>query len=157
MDNNQCSATTECKKPGIKCFLTVLAVFVVMMGFNWLYHGVYMMPDYQATASNWRSLEEMQQLGWICIVTKLVMAAVVTCLFCCVAKGCETGGKCYKKGACFGLKIGLLLGAQQFSAVISLPIPMGMAVKWLIGNLILGLLVGLLLTALTRCCKKPVA
>lgn len=155
MDNNQqCNTENTCKKGGLKCLVPFIAVFATMFAFNWVYHGIYMMPDYQATASQWRPMEEMEKLAWVCFLTKAVMSAIICCLFCCMAKGSECQGKCYKKGAKFGFKIGLLLGAQQFASYIFLPISMELAVKWLIGDILLGVLIGLVLTALKRTCKQ---
>jgi hypothetical protein len=149
MDNNQCNS--HCK-PGIKCIIPVLVVFAVIFVFEWLFHGVYMKPAYEATASMWRSPEAMQALWPICLITKLVTAAIIVCLYKWVAKGCASGGKCYKKGIKFGVKIGLLLGIQQFTNYLWLPIEMDMAVKWLIGNVIMGVLIGLVLATICRKC-----
>lgn len=146
----------ECKKGGIKCVIPVAAVFVTIFVFEWLFHGFYMMPAYQATAEHWRPMDQMQgpDMMAICIFTKLIMALAITCLFCWVAQGCESQGKCTKKGAKFGFKIGLLLGAQQFASYIWLPIEMDMAVKWFIGNIIMGVLIGVVLASCMRMCKK---
>lgn len=144
----------ECKKMGVKCLIPLVAVFATIFLFEWLFHGVYMMPAYEATASQWRPEEEMQGLWPYCLITKLVMAAVICCLYCMVSKGCESQGRCYKKGAKFGFKIGLLLGVQQFSSYLWLPIELGMALNWLIGNIIMGVLIGLVLAFVTGFCKK---
>jgi hypothetical protein len=146
----------NCKKPTLKCLVPVIAVFATIFVFEWLFHGVYMMPEYQATASHWRPMAEMQTPGMIavCILTKLLMAAAICCLYCWVSKGCESQGKCTKKGAKFGFKIGLLLGAQQFASYIWLPITMDMAVKWFIGNVIMGVLIGVVLAKITSMCPK---
>jgi hypothetical protein len=146
----------NCKKPTIKCLIPVAAVFFTIWIFEYLFHGVYMMPEYQATASQWRPMAEMQttQMMVICIVSKLIMAFAITCLYLWMAKGSECQGKCTKKGAKFGFKIGLLLGAQQFASYIWLPIQMDMAVKWFIGDVIMGVLIGVVLATLkSKFCK----
>lgn len=144
----------QCKKGGIKCLLPVAAAFVTIFLFQWWFHGVYMMPAYEATASMWRSKEEMEGLWWVCIATKLVMAAIICCLYCCMAKSCPSGGKCVKSGIKFGFKIGLLLGAQSFASYAWLPISMDMALKWLTGDIVMGILIGVVLAYLCRMCKK---
>lgn len=144
----------KCKKGGIKCLIPFIAVFATIFIFEWLFHGVYMMPAYEATASQWRPMEEMQGMWWVCFGTKAIMAAVICCLFCWVAKGCESQGKCTKKGAKFGFKIGLLLGAQQFASYAWLPISLDMAVNWFIGNVIMGVLIGVVLAKVTSMCPK---
>lgn len=154
-DNKSCSTGQgECKKMGLKCLVPVAAVFVTIFIFEWLFHGVYMMPAYQATAEHWRPESEMQGLMWVCILTKLIMAFAITCLYCWIAKGSPCGGKCTKTGAKFGFKIGMLLGAQQFASYIWLPIEMDMAVKWFAGNVIMGVLIGIVLALVSRMCKK---
>jgi len=143
---------TECKVT--KCIIPVIAVFLTIFGFEWLFHGMYMMPQYEATASQWRPMDQMQQFWWVCLSTKLVMAAVITCLYGWMAKGCAMQGKCTGKGVKFGLKIGVLLGAQQFASYVWLPIPMEMAVSWLVGNIIMGILIGIVLSIVFRMCNK---
>lgn len=155
MDNNQCSAEAgKCQKKNLKCLLPVAAVFVTIFVFQWLFHGIYMMPAYEATASMWRSKEEMEGLMWVCISTKLVMAAVISCLYCCISKGASCSGKCPKTGAKFGLKVGLLLGAHDFASYIWLPIDMNMALKWLTGDILMGVIIGVVLAFVCRLCKK---
>lgn len=153
-DHNTCSTGGGCNKGGMmKCLIPIATVFAVLFGFQWLYHGVYMMPIYEATASMWRSQEEMQNLMWVCIVTKLVIAAAVSCLYCCMAKGAACGGKCPKTGAKFGLKVGAILGAHDFASYAWLPISMDMAVKWAVGDVIMGVLIGVALAYVSRLCK----
>ncbi len=155
MNDQSCSTNNGgCKKMGVKCVVPVSAVFVTLFVFQWIFHGVYMMPQYEATASMWRTQEEMQSLMWVCLVTKLITAFAVTCLYCWLAQACPSGGKCYKKGAKFGLKIGLILGAHDFASYAWLPIQMDMAVNWFIGDVIMGVLVGLALALSCRITKK---
>lgn len=158
MDNNHCSTPEagKCKKMGVKCLVPLAAVFATIFVFEWLFHGVYMMPSYQATAEHWRPMAEMQAPGmiWFCIIPKLIMAFAITCLYCWMAKGSECQGKCTKKGAKFGFKIGLLLGAQQLASYVWLPIQMDMAIKWFVGNVIMGILIGVVLALVSRMCNK---
>lgn len=145
MDNN-----ATCKKGGIKCLIPVAAVFITMFLFEWVYHGIYMMPAYETTASLWRGAEEMKGVMWAGYVSKLIMAFAICCLFCWVAKGCESQGKCVKKGAKFGFKIGLIIGAHSLASYIWLPISLDMAVKWVIGDVLMGILIGIVLAYITR-------
>ena len=157
MDNNQsCSANKgDCgSKKSLKCLIPVAAVFAVIFGWQWFFHGTYMMPQYEATASMWRSKEEMEKMLWVCITTKLLMAFAISCLYCCMAKGAACGGKCPKTGAKFGFKIGLLLGAHDYATYIWLPISREMAASWFVGDVIMGVLIGVVLAFLCRMCKK---
>ena len=139
-----------CKKPGVKCLIPLAVAFAVLFVFQWLFHGVYMMPAYEATASLWRSKEEMEGMMWVCILTKLIMAFAICCLYCWMAKNCESQGRCVPKGAHFGFNIGLLLGAHDFASYMWLPIEMDMAVNWFVGDVIMGILIGVALAYTCR-------
>ena len=155
MQNGSCSTNNgDCgSKKGLKCLFPIAAVFAVLFGFQWVFHGIYMMPQYEATASLWRPKEEMEKMMWICIGTKLVMAFAISCLFCWMAKGSSCGGRCLKKGAKFGFKIGLLLGAHDYASYMWLPIPREMAASWFVGDVIMGVLIGVVLALVCRMCK----
>lgn len=155
MNNNQCGAGGgNCgKKNPLKMAVPVIAVFAILFVFDWLYHGQFMMPKYQATASVWRPMEEMQGFMWVCLLSKFLTAMVITCLYCCMAKGSECCGKCPKTGMKFGLAIGLLLGLQQWASVIWLPVPMEIPVYWLVGDIIKGVIIGVALAYLKAMCK----
>lgn len=137
-----CCPITGC--PVKQVVISAVAVFAVIFGFNWLFHGIYMMPDYKATAALWRSEEEMQGMMHICLIQKGLMSLAIAGLFCWLGKNCGGIG-CPVKGAKFGLLIGLLLGASMFGSYMWLPIPLEMAVKWLLGDVVMGVLIGAVL------------
>lgn len=142
-----CCPITGC--PIKHILFTTAVAFFVMFGFEWVFHGIYMMPDYEATASLWRSEAEMQELFHICLIRKALMALAIGGLFCWLGKGCG-GIKCPVKGAKFGLLIGLMLGASMFGSYLWIPIPMDMAIKWLVGDMLMGVLVGGILAITCR-------
>lgn len=123
-----------------------LAVFAAMFVFNWLFHGVYMMPDYEATASLWRPMEEMNEMFLICLSKQLALAAVITWLF---AQNYE--GKGIPEGLRFGLAIGVLMGLLQFGGYVYMPISFDMALSWLAGGILLGVILGLVLARVFEC------
>ncbi len=156
-DTAQCSTKKEGCKKGycpIRCFLLpVLAVFAAIFAFEWVFHGVIMMPSYQATAALWRSHTDMQDLCYVSLIRQVVTALVVTCLFCWISKvksDCGTPCCPIQKGAKFGFKIGLLLGIGQFGSYVYLPIPLNMALAWLAGGVAEGVLMGVVLGTICR-------
>jgi hypothetical protein len=160
MENKECCNQSEglcCPISGCPIkHVVILAVtaFAVMFGLEWLFHGIYMMPDYEATASLWRSEAEMQGLFGFCMIRKGLMALAIAGLFGWAGKSCG-GITCPVKGAKFGLLIGLLLGANDFGTYIWMPIPMDMAIKWLIGNTLIGVVLGAVLAVVCgKVCKK---
>lgn len=148
-DNKSCSTGGGMCCPISGCpikHILILAVtaFVVMFGLEWLFHGIYMMPDYEATASLWRTEAEMQGLFHICLIRKGLMALAIAGLFGWASKACG-GINCPIKGAKFGLLVGLLLGANDFGTYIWMDIPLELAIKWLVGNTLIGVVIGAVL------------
>ena len=159
------------KKPCMKtCIISFIGVFAFLFGYDWLVHGKLLMADYEATASMWRSQEEMQQFfGW-CIAYHAALAAVITCFFkkfrcatsgCCACCKCGPDCKCAKEsatsccpiksgGLCFGIKVGLLLGLAHASSYIWMPIPADLAVKWFFAYLVQGIGAGVVLGMLCK-------
>jgi len=160
------NAKTPCMKT---CLLSFIAVYVFIMAYTFLVHGVLLKADYEAYASLWRPMEEMMSLGYICWLAHAVMAAVLTCLYkkfraakmlCTCGPECQCGPACPCKagsecgttrcpiksgGLCFGFKIGLLLGVYHASFYILLPISGALAIKWFLAEFVMGLGVGAVL------------
>ena len=142
---------TKCNKK--TCLISFLAVYIFMMAYSFVVHGILLKADYDATANLWRPMAEMEQLGAICWLLHALMAAVLVCLFKKFKKGvaaCDAGAatsSCPIKsgGICFGLKIGLLLGAYHASFYVLLPIPLDLAVKWFFAELFMGIGIGAVL------------
>ena len=112
------------------------------------------MDEYKATSSLWRSNEEMEILhnGWILYYACL--AALFTHWFkktkFIFTRSCGTPidpATCcpLKSGACFGLKIGVLMGLVMASSFLYMPISASLAIKWLLAGVLQGLGVGIIL------------
>jgi hypothetical protein len=146
-------------KPCMKtCAISVIAVFAFLMGYDMFVHGTLLKADYEATASMWRTPEEMKALFPLCLAYHFFLAMVLTCLFkkfragCC-AKNPEAATACCpikSGGICFGLKIGILMGLLHASGYIWLPIPAALAIKWFVASLIQGVGVGVVLGMLCK-------
>lgn len=134
--------------PFEKLLLSTVAVFITIFAFEWVFHGMYMMPVYEATASLWRTMEESQSLMHYSLIRTFVAALMISALYCWGSKatGCHGGGLVF--GLRFGLVIGLLLGGWEFSTYVWMPIPFDMAVSWLVGCVIMGVLIGIVLSLL---------
>ena len=166
MDNKQCCSTDKgsCSTKKGKCPITgccmlkglmvIAAAFAALFAFDWVFHGQIMMDQYKATASMWRPESEMQNYWWVCIGTKLVTAAIFACLYCRFCGCCDDGVSPVKKGVKLGFKLGLLLGLAAFASYAWMPIPMEMAVAWLVGNTVKGIFVGAVLGMMYKGCKK---
>jgi hypothetical protein len=131
---------TGCSKK--HCIIGVIAVFAFSMLYDFLVHGHLLKGMYEATASLWRTEEEMQQMAVWCFVYHALLAITITCIYKRARQGmaliAEQSGqkKCpYMSSVCFGLKIGTLMGLMHASSYIWLPIPGSLAIAWFIASL----------------------
>lgn len=142
---------TQCNKKA--CIISFIAVLAWLFGYDWFVHGTLMKADYEATASLWRTPEDMQQLWSWCIAYHVVLAAVLVCFFKKFRKGysacCpESQNTCCPiktGGVCFGLKVGLIMGLMHVSSYLWMPIPGALAVKWFVIYLVQGIGAGAVL------------
>jgi len=154
MENSECKMKA-CVKPMI---ISVLAVLVTLFATEYLIHGIWLMPLYQQTASLWRPMSEMGMFPW-CIIRLLALSFIYSALYCKCKKAkpeaCDIDGKkqCpIQHGLCFGILLGLLIGTMMASSYLWMPVPGELAIKWFIGGLGQGILVGLVLSCI--CSKK---
>ncbi len=142
-----------CGLPLSKAILFTLSLFVTIFFFDWIFHGIYMMPAYEATAALWRSPEAMKEFFHIGLIRQGLTALAVVVLYGLSTQG--QGRACCKHGVRFGLAVGLLLGISQFGGYAWMPIPLEMALSWLAGSLVLGVILGLELTVLSGVMCRP--
>jgi len=150
-DTASSCATTSCATdksdkccPVKKCmsaFIGGLLAAMVMFLFEGFWHGQYLMPFYLQTHNIWRPMADMQALmGWY-IGVLVAMGLILSLIF---SKNYECKG--LPEGVRFGFYIGLLLGVSHMGAFVHLPIPINLAVLWLCGWIIEGVLVGVTLS-----------
>lgn len=136
--------------------LASLVIFVFIFAAEFFVHGIWLMPIYEETASLWRSQEEMQQLfPWMFLYQGLV-AVLVSTLYC----KCRCGlahvpeGQCNPRPSihalCFGLLTGVLFGVLHAAAYIWTPIPLELAIKWFVANVLEGVCIGAILSVVYR-------
>lgn len=135
-----------------KFLLTVLATFVFIFLFSWLYHGQLLMGVYEQHAHVWRPMEEMQNFMAFCLAQKILIALFSVWLF---IGGYE--GKGLGEGLRFGLVLGLLIGVLHFGGYIFLPISLDLALLWLLGGVLEGIGIGLIAALLYRAPAAPAA
>jgi hypothetical protein len=153
---------TSCKK--MNCLITTILIFVFLLAFDAVVHGHLFKDMYAATASLWRSEDDMKRFWPYCLAYHFALAATVTCLYGLVKKGdnaqCDTmpapvvpEKKCcpHKKAVCFGLKLGIIIGLVHASSYIFMPIPSNIIIAWFLASVVQGLGIGLILCIT---CKK---
>lgn len=161
MNNSNCSMMGCFSKWILYSVLT----FIILFGMGYLINHIWLMPLYEATASMWRPVDEMSQNFPLLLVYYAALALVGSAIFCKIKKAkmadcaaepneCKIGGKhCpIKFGVYFGMLIGLLLGIQCAASYIWMPIPGELAIKWLVGQVVQWMIVGVVLSFV--CFKK---
>lgn len=127
--------------------LATLAAFIALFVFDYVFHRVLMMPYYLETASLWRPADEMAQyMPWM-LFKQIAVVAVANWIF---LQNYE--GKGIREGVRFGLAIGLLMGLIYFGSYHYLPIPLKLALLWLAGGVLEGIVIGITLALVW--CKK---
>ena len=150
MCSMSCWSSEDCKRFA----LSVFAVFVTIFSFESLFHGYLLKDAYQATQNLWRSVDEMNGLYHIIIIRQIIQSIAIVCLFKMVAKNFDTSGCGSPIEIKFGVKIGLLLGAMQYGVYAYMPIPISLAFSWFVGEIVLGLLVGVILLIIKKMNKS---
>ena len=124
-----------------RLLMSILAAFATLFAFDWLFHTQIMMEQYQLTADLWRSPADMHENFQWMLMTQFILAVIGTFIF---AKGYENKG--LSEGVRFGLLFGAVIGIMMFGSVAYLPIPMNMAIAWLVGGVLEGVAMGIALS-----------
>ena len=121
--------------------IALLAAFVFIFCFGYLWHDLLMKNAYMVTAALWRPNSEFQAHFWILILGHLVMAFAFTGLY--ISKvGVQSAAIGFGYGICFGI---FCVGLNLIRFAVE-PLSTQILWMWIIGNLIglslMGALVG---------------
>jgi hypothetical protein len=124
-----------------RLLLAILAGFVFILASDFLIHGVWLEPDYQATAGMWRSQPEMQArmpymtagqlLAVVCFVGLWAAGLAPHCR----GLGCAVG---------YGLLMGLFEQAMTLIQYVVSPLPPELAAKWFVSGVFQAMLLGVI-------------
>ena len=124
-----------------RLLMATVAIFITWSVMDFVIHGILLKPTYDATASLWRPMEEMN-MPLMYLVILIFTACFVMIYQMIERKSLATG---IKYGLLFGIAFGVSMGLGSYSY---LPIPMSLAWGWLGGTLVellvAGVIVGLL-------------
>jgi hypothetical protein len=125
----------------------MVAGFVLQMGGLFLIHSVWLMQDYMDTASVWRTQEEEQSRMWAMIAGVLLYVIAAVLIY---VRGVEM-----KPWIGQGIRFGILLAFigtvyNSLALYAVLPIPHMLAVKWMIGEGLLAIFLGLLIAVIVQ-------
>lgn len=127
-----------------RTLFAVLAVFVAWSILDFILHGLLLQSTYEATASLWRPMDEMN-MPLMYFVTLLSSGCFV--LIYALLVGERSLGSGLKFGALFGLAVGIPMGFGSYSYM---PIPLTLAWSWFIGTWIEAIVAGAIVGAMVR-------
>jgi hypothetical protein len=114
----------------VRIILAILAVFAAWSALDFIIHGVILEAQYHATAQLWRPMNQMKM--WVLHATALIAAIVFVILYVRLISP-----KNIIRGLEYGLLFGLITGVSMgFGTYSMMPIPLYMAIVWLIGSIV---------------------
>ena len=119
--------------------IAILVAFIAIWSTDFLIHGVWLAPDYQATAHLWRPrVEMMARLPWV-LLGQFLVAAAFTLTFAAGVAEKRSLSCTLKFSACVGLFLG---GGQVITYAVS-PQPGLLVAKWFCAGLVQMIVLGL--------------
>lgn len=127
-----------------RMLLALVAVFIAWSVLDFLIHGLFLQPTYEATANLWRPMDEMN-MPLMYFVTLIFTASFVGIYgFLVTPKSILSG---IKFGALFGLAVGISMG---FGSYCYMPIPLMLAWSWFFGTLLESVVAGAIVGAILK-------
>lgn len=124
--------------------IAVLVVFLAWSVLDFLIHGLLLQSTYQATASLWRPMNEMNR-PLMSLVTLVFTGCFVTIY------GWLVEPKSVRSGLRFGAIFGLATGASMgFGSYCYMPIPLSLAGSWFIGSWVEAMIAGAIVGAIVK-------
>ena len=120
-------------------WLVAAGVFAGLFVLEFAIHEVALKGAYEATASVWRSKEQMSQMMKWMMASYLLVSVFFTWIF---VKGYEKGKAGLGQGIRYGLLMGGLFASDKLVWYVVLPIPASLMLAWMAGNLVVGLSLG---------------
>ena len=119
----------------MKCkYFASFVVFIALFVLDHLIHGVLLKDMYHQTSSIWRSDADIKHLMWHMWLGYLIFAPVFVCIY---SKGYEEGKGRIGQGFRYGFWMGVLLSVMpNLVCYAVLPIPLKLAVYWIVGETI---------------------
>ena len=121
--------------------LAFVATFIFVFLFEGLWHGVLMVPLYEATAEVWRPPAESSMA--FLVLGQLLYSLLIAYIF---TRNYQANG--IAEGLRFGLLMGLLVASIQVGTYSYLPIPLSIALLWVLAEVLKGLGAGAILAVI---------
>lgn len=106
-------------------FISVLIGFAFVFGYEFLIHGILLVPSYELTPQLWRPTEEFENFMPFATAMQFLITATL-----CFIYTRHHEGKGIGEGFRFGVMFGTLLGLGCMAAYAWMPISFTLAVSW---------------------------
>lgn len=121
-----------------RLIFAIIAAFAVLWVTDFLIHGIWMKPDYLATASLWRPEAEMTSyMSWMLgaqLLSAITFVLIWTRWADTARLGCAVG---------YGMLMGLYSGVWAIIMYVVIPMPGSIAAKWFFAGIAQAILIGL--------------
>lgn len=133
----------------LRALLAGFSILLIWCGADYVLHFSLLAPFYAASPGLWRAAPELN-VGLVFAVRIALIAAFMA------TYDRYVSPKSIRAGGAFGLLIGLQLGiGVGFGTYIHMPVPMGLAVGWMLGAVIKSGLAGVVVGATLRGDRTP--
>lgn len=131
----------NCKRFGI----AALVGFIFVFGFDFVVHGILLLPTYDLTPDLWRPMEEYESM-----VPFMTAMQVLTTVALCYIYTRNHEGTGISEGIRFGIMFGIFLGLMQASSYAWLPISAALAGYWFVAALVKTIGLGVIFSLLYK-------
>ncbi len=121
-----------------RIIIAILAVFLAIFATDYLIHGIWTKSNYAATANLWRPEATMQKYTPWLFGGQFVIAVGFTMLWARIAMG-GAGLIC---ALAYGFFVGLMFAGNSLIVYAVQPIEHHIIMKWIIGGMVQGVVVG---------------
>ncbi len=127
-----------------RTILAVVLVFVAWSILDFILHGLLLRSTYEATASLWRPMDQMNMplMYFVTLVSSTCLVLIYAFL---VERKSLVSG--IRLGALFGLAAGISMGFGSYS---TMPIPLILAWSWFLGTWIEAIVAGAIVGAVLK-------
>ena len=135
-----------------KLIVAMLVTYVVLMGTNYLIHGVLLMPDYDVLRPVFRSVEGVTARFWAIAVGQVFFAVAFVWVF---VRGLER-----KSWLVQGIRFGIIASAlvvipQALSQSDTFPVTYMLTIKWMVLESVQMVVLGIVVAAFYRSAVSP--
>jgi archaellum biogenesis protein FlaJ (TadC family) len=130
-----------------KMIFAMVVGFVVQLGGLFLIHGVWLKPDYLATAAVWRTQQAQVARTWAMLLGTLIYVVAAVLIY---VRGREAK-PWFGQGVRFGILLALVVVVySSLTGWVILPLPHLLVAKWIISETLLTVVLGLVIAGICQ-------